>query len=161
VGRPIEGFIPARFRERHHAFIAAFGETGVSTRPMGSERLLTALRSDGEEFPMEARISQSTVAGEKLYTVILRDVTERNQAEGEREQLRDRARRPAEEAERANRSKDEFLATVPHELRTPLTPILAWATMLRNRQLDDETVQRGLQTIERSTITQAQLVDDL
>jgi PAS domain S-box-containing protein len=161
IGQPIEGFIPERFRRTHHDFIAAFGETGVSSRQMGAERVLAARRADGEEFPMEARISQSVARGEKLYTVILRDVTERKQAEREREQLLERARASAEEAARANRTKDEFLATVSHELRTPLTPILAWTRMLRNRELDEETATRGLETIERAAMAQAQLVDDL
>jgi len=123
--------------------------------------VLAALRSDGEEFPMEARISQSAVGDEKLYTVILRDVTERRRSEREREDLLRRARESAEEAARANRAKDEFLATVSHELRTPLTPILAWTNMLRTRKLDPESAERGLQTIERAATAQTQLIEDL
>jgi PAS domain S-box-containing protein len=161
IGQPIDRFIPARHRVAHHGFIRAFGETGVSTRQMGGERVLAALRADGEEFPMEARISQSTAAGEKLYTVILRDVTERKQAEREREQLLERARIAAVQAERANRAKDDFLATVSHELRTPLTPILTWCRLLVGRPADEETLRRGLLAIERSARSQAQLIEDL
>ena len=161
IGQPIERFIPERFRGGHHDFIQAFGRTGVSTRQMGGERVLAALRATGEEFPMEARISQSVVAGERLYTVILRDVTERKRAEEERDRLLERAREAASDAERANRAKDDFLATVSHELRTPLTPILTWARMLRARKVDDNTLQRGLDMIERAARSQAQLVEDL
>jgi PAS domain S-box-containing protein len=161
VGQPIDRFIPQRFRRAHHGFIDEFGKTGVSSRQMGGERVLAALRSNGEEFPMEARISQSTAGVDKLYTVILRDVTERKRAEREREELLRRARDSAEEADRANRAKDDFLATVSHELRTPLTPILTWTNMLRTRTLDPETASRGIETIERAATAQAQLVEDL
>ena len=81
IGQPLDRFIPERFRGRHGDFIRAFGATGVSTRAMGAERVLAALRTDGEEFPMEAQISQVTVGGQKLYTVIIRDITERKRAE--------------------------------------------------------------------------------
>src|SRR5207237_9408680 len=65
------------------------------------------------------------------------------------------------QAEGANRAKDEFLSVVSHELRTPLTPILAWARMLRRAGLEPEVVQRALDAIERSTKSQAHLVEDL
>jgi signal transduction histidine kinase len=111
---------------------------------------------------MEARISQSTVGpGEKLCTVILRDVTERKRIEREREDLLARAREAAVEAERANRAKDDFLAMVSHERRTPLTPLLAWAAVLRTRTVDAATTSRALETIERAARAQARLVEDL
>jgi signal transduction histidine kinase/CheY-like chemotaxis protein len=65
------------------------------------------------------------------------------------------------EAEDANRSKDEFLATVSHELRTPLTAILGWAQMLRTERLPADRVQHAIEVIERSARAQAQLIDDL
>ena len=64
------------------------------------------------------------------------------------------------EAREANRIKDEFLATVSHELRTPLTPILGW-THLLSRNSDEETMTRGLQTIERNAKAQEQIINDL
>lgn len=65
------------------------------------------------------------------------------------------------EAEKANRSKEEFLATISHELRTPLNAVLGWATMLRRSTLDAETFQRGIESIERNARAQAQLIEDL
>ncbi|WP_130026021.1 PAS domain-containing sensor histidine kinase [Pandoraea sp. XY-2] len=79
IGEPLARFIPARFREAHYQHIERFGMTGVSERLMGRGRPLWGLRSDGEEFPMEASISQSTDAAGKFYTVVLRDVTEQRQ----------------------------------------------------------------------------------
>jgi signal transduction histidine kinase len=69
-----------------------------------------------------------------------------------------RARRRVEET---NRLKDEFLATVSHELRTPLTAIVGWSMLLRTNTLDEATVARGLETIERNGKAQAQLIEDL
>ena len=65
------------------------------------------------------------------------------------------------EAEAANRSKDEFLATVSHELRTPLTAILGWAHMLRTERVPPEGVTHAIAVIERSARAQRQLIDDL
>ena len=81
IGGPLERFIPERFRAVHRQHVERFGETRVTTRMMGPRRTLVGLRVDGEEFPIDASISQVTVEGRKLYTVILRDITEQRAAE--------------------------------------------------------------------------------
>ncbi|MGV2289376.1 CHASE domain-containing protein [Trinickia sp. YCB016] len=93
IGAPLDRFIPERFRAAHTKHVEQFGVTGVSDRQMGRQRVLFGLRANGEEFPIEASISQIRDATGKLYTVMLRDVTERVRAENElkasREELRD------------------------------------------------------------------------
>ena len=81
LGQPINRFIPQRFRATHREHIHAFSETNVTSRSMGSLGSISGLRADGEEFQIEASISQAEVAGGKLFTVILRDISERRRAE--------------------------------------------------------------------------------
>lgn len=79
----------------------------------------------------------------------------------QRQRLLEMEKRARAEAEKVNRAKDEFLATLSHELRTPLTTMLGWAKILNNHTLDESTSNRALQAIERSAKSQAQLIDDL
>jgi PAS domain S-box-containing protein len=77
LGQSLGRFIPERYRAAHVRHVSQFGATGVSSRSMGRLGALLGLRASGEEFPIEASISQVEVQGEKLFTVILRDITER------------------------------------------------------------------------------------
>jgi hypothetical protein len=81
LGKSLDRFIPLNFRDIHREHIENFGKTGISMRTMGSINPITGLRADGEEFPIEASISQVVVGGQKLFTVIIRDVTEKKKAE--------------------------------------------------------------------------------
>ena len=88
-------------------------------------------------------------------------ITDRKQLETERSQLLEQEQSARQQAERANRAKDEFLANLSHELRNPLTPILAWSQMLRSGKLKEAETHRALEVIERSARAQAQLIEDL
>ncbi|MFL6333960.1 MAG: sensor histidine kinase [Pyrinomonadaceae bacterium] len=94
-----------------------------------------------------------------LFTAIIwRSAAKLNDAERKRLVAEAAAR---DEAEKASRLKDEFLATVSHELRTPLTAILGWAAMLKKGDIDEATSEHALSVIERNAKTQAQLIEDL
>jgi PAS domain S-box-containing protein len=88
IGQSIDRFIPSRFRNAHKAHVDNFGRTNVTRRSMGALGSIFGLRADGAEFPIEASISHAEAGGGKLYTVIIRDVTERKRAE---DQLREQA----------------------------------------------------------------------
>jgi PAS domain S-box-containing protein len=83
IGRPIDMLLPKRFRAGHKDQVRRFGETGVTSRRMGGNSVIYGLRANGEEFPVDASISQLASPEGKLYTVILRDVTERVRAQRE------------------------------------------------------------------------------
>ena len=93
--------------------------------------------------------------------IIVQEITERKRAEQERETLYAREQFARQQAETANRVKDQFLAILSHELRTPLNPILGWAKLLQTRSFDSATTAKGLATIERNAKLQIQLIDDL
>jgi PAS domain S-box-containing protein len=81
IGQPLDALIPERFREAHRGHVRTFGLTDAPTRRMGGERLLAGRRRNGDEFPIEARISQTKIGGRTLSTVVLRDVAERKRTE--------------------------------------------------------------------------------
>lgn len=92
---------------------------------------------------------------------VIDDVTERVMHEEERAQLLAQERKARQQAETANRTKDQFLATVSHELRTPLNAMLGYAQILRRSNVDEATMLRALESIERNARVQSQLIEDL
>jgi len=121
------------------------------------------------QMQQAVRISPLTHEGRMIGTLtIIEDVTERAARESELQaQLEDRSRLLSSEklarneAERANRLKDEFLATISHEIRNPLNAILGWAHMMRLGNLTPANLERAIETIYRNAKSQSQLVSDL
>ncbi len=90
-----------------------------------------------------------------------RDITDRREAEKERERLLKNEKAARKDAEIANRLRDEFLATVSHELRAPLNSILGWARLLEKGKLDQMTAEKAYNTIVRNAESQNRLIEDL
>jgi two-component system CheB/CheR fusion protein len=91
----------------------------------------------------------------------IEDISDRKQLELERSKLLAQEQLARQQAEIANRAKDEFLSNLSHELRNPLNTILGWAQLFRTRNLDSSAVIRAWEVIERSAKVQAQLIDDM
>jgi PAS domain S-box-containing protein len=81
LGQPLDRLIPERLDAATAGPIRASGQADTARRPMDSPGIVRGLRPGGEEFPIEASISQNESAGQKSFTVILRDITDRKQAE--------------------------------------------------------------------------------
>jgi len=88
-------------------------------------------------------------------------VTKRQRAEEERAELLERERAARADAEKANRLKDEFLATVSHEIRTPLNAVIGWSRMLRSGRLDERSATHALEVVERNARAQKQIIEDI
>ena len=157
--------------DRHYKW-ALEGQVSVLSQAL--HRYMIALPAASGEYGRQqmqqaVRISPLSHEGVVIGTLtIIEDVTERVSREAElQNQIEERSRLLSSEklarneAERANRLKDEFLATVSHELRNPLNAILGWAHMLRLGKLTPPNAERAVETIYRNAQSQAQLVADL
>jgi PAS domain S-box-containing protein len=167
IGQSLDRFIPARFREAHHQAVEEFGRTGATSRAMGHLRPLSGLRTNGEEFPLEASISQVEAGGTKTYTVIIRDITERKKAEEQIQKLNLELERRVEartaELTATNRELEAFTYSVAHDLRAPLRHIDAFSKILREEfgaQLPPDARQY-LDNIRQGSQRMNLLVDDL
>jgi len=123
-GKPLEMLIPARFHAAHHGHIERFARTGTTSRRMGEQMVLWGLRAGGEEFPIEASISQHREGEHRLHTVILRDITARVQAEDALRRSREELRELAAAAHTVREQEKSRIARELHdELAQALTAL--------------------------------------
>jgi protein-histidine pros-kinase len=119
-------------------------KSGPSPYRLGVAGDLSALRKDGREVPVELALAPLETDDGLLYSVAVRDISERQRLQ-----------------EEADRVKDEFFATVSHELRTPLTSLLGYCELMADLEQLTPQGERFLQVITRSAERELRLVDDL
>jgi PAS domain S-box-containing protein len=148
IGAPLASFIPERFRAGHVDHIERFGAEGITSRRMGGMRVVTGLRRNGEEFPIDASISQLTEGGHSFYTVILRDVTERVRAEDALKRSKHELQQLAAAAHQTREHEQSRIARELHdELGQSLTALKMLAVSLRGSVATDDAA--ALQRLDR------------
>ncbi|WP_343665834.1 PAS domain-containing sensor histidine kinase [Paraburkholderia tropica] len=135
IGSPLSRFIPERFRPAHARHVDQFGATGVTERQMGhQQRTLFGLRANGEEFPIEASISQIHDVSGKLFTVMLRDITERLRAEDSLKRSREELRELSANLQNVREAEKTRIARELHDdLGQQLTALKIDLSTLQNR----------------------------
>lgn len=173
VGQPVEILMPESARE-HHIHHRQQYHAAPRTRLMGSGMFLHAIRKNGSLFPVEISLSPHVGEHGHHVTAIIRDVTERRQAEDRIRELQQayteelaaknrELEQRARAIERANRLKDEFLASISHELRTPLHTIIGFSELL-TEQIEGELnakQQRFLGFIRQDSQHLLELINDI
>ena len=149
IGQTIDKFIPQRFHEAHREHIRSFGQTGTSSRSMYSPGTLMGVRADGEEFPVEATISQVKTASERLYTVILRDISVRKRTEDELRQ--------AQKMEAVG----HLAGGIAHEFNNYLGIIMGYSDQMAQEEIESESLRLGLAEIKGATQKTASLTRQL
>ena len=146
LGDRLDRFIPARFRDAHRSHIERFGTTGETRRRMGENLVLWALRADGAEFPIEASISHTGEPDERLFTVIVRDMTQRKAHE---DALRQQQQELRELSARVIEAREEEKTLIARELHDELGQLLTALKMdldwMRERIAPGEIAQRAAQ----------------
>ena len=123
--------------------------------PQGIETSFTVMQQSARIAPL---IDDDRVIG---TITVIDDVTERIAREDQLMRLLSQEQAARKEAEMANRSKDQFLATVSHELRTPLNAISGWIQLLIKKDVDQEFLAHGLEVVDRNVKMQTKIIEDI
>lgn len=155
IGQPAAIVVPERFRDAHLSGMARLAAGGVP-KLFGQTLDLWGVRRAGDEFTLQLSLSTWESQDRPFYSAILRDTTQRTQAE-------EALRQAKEAAEQASRLKSQFLANVSHELRTPLTSVNGYVDLLLDGEAGPIVAlqEEFLRTIKRNADRQLGLITGL
>lgn len=146
IGAPLARLIPPRFRRTYANSIRELERRETTARRFGTLGEIHGLRASGEEFPLEGSLSRTVVGGHKLYTVILRDLSERQRTE-----LELRALRAEMEQMLTLHVASQTAAAIAHELNQPLNAITTYTEAAKRLlQAGNPRPERLLHALESS-----------
>ena len=156
IGQPLNMLMPPKDANAHDKYMHDYSKT-KKAKIIGIGRVVEGKKKDGTVFPMDLAINELEIDGKRIFTGIVRDVTERIKSEKELISARD-------EAQLASRVKSEFLANMSHELRTPLNAIIGFSEVTRSEifgPLGDDKYKEYIGDIQDSASHLLDLINDI
>lgn len=159
VGQNIKMLMPSSIAQNHDLYLRRYnGEQ--NSRVVGLSRELEGLRSSGEVFPLELRVSTIRAADKVMFVGLIRDITERKALEAREREVAEELKRARQAADDANQAKSDFLANMSHEIRTPMNAVIGLSDLCLMTELS--TKQRDyLSKIHRSATSLLGIINDI
>lgn len=152
VGANINQIVPEPHHSAHDSYLARYLKEG-DPRVIGFTRHVTALKKSGEEIPIDLAVTEMMQDGQRRFTGVVRDVSEREAARRQMEQARDQALESA-------KLKSEFLANMSHEIRTPMNGVIGMTGLLLDTPLSEEQKELA-QTVKVSSESLLSIINDI
>lgn len=166
IGRNVKILMPEPYQSEHDGYLHRYRETGQA-KIIGIGREVVGLRKDGSTFPLELAVSEMHLGNRRGFTGIVRDITERKDAESELEQAAFEMECQNmelaslhDQVVAATKAKSEFLASVSHEIRTPMNAIIGMADLLQETRLSSEQ-QEYVGRFSRAATSLLELINDV
>ncbi|MDH5639912.1 MAG: response regulator [Nitrospira sp.] len=166
LGQNVKLLMPDPYHREHDGYLAHYRDTGQA-KIIGIGREVIGLRQDGSTFPLDLAVSELQLGDRRLFTGIVRDITERKEAEFQLQQaaeiMESRAMEIAQAHERAlaaTQAKSDFLASMSHEIRTPMNAIIGMADLMHETLLSTEQ-REYVGRLSRAATSLLDLINDI